>query len=240
MPKRPSQSGSSCSELPPKSIRQALALTMAKSSRQLIDDWLAQGRVERQPDGCLIWNGAINNGGYPIKKIKGKSWMVPRLLLTLDLGQEFTSHERAYQTCGNLRCVNPEHLQKIPYGLNTHNLAMRVGNSTTERVKRYSTVAGAPTWGSTPTMADALRFVLSAALDWLEADPDHPHLTAAIEYEGAGRSQSIKISAQMAERIEQQRLPGECDNALGKSLIEIGLQVLENKLPRRLDESHDA
>jgi len=50
----------------------------------------------------------------------------------------------------------------------------------------------------------------------------------------------IKISAQMAERIEQQRLPGECDNALGKSLIEIGLQVLENKLPRRLDESHDA
>ena len=222
-------SNSGAEKLNPKPSTGVVNLEQPQSGQQLIDAWLLQDRVERQPDGCIVWNGATSNTGCPIIRFQARSWVVNRLILSLEIGRDLSPDERAYRTCRNPLCVNPQHLQSVPFGAKTQKLAMRLTPNTLERVERYRNTDG-PYWGRTPAMADAFRYVLSAALDWLEVSPSHKNLGAQIQYETGGKTCLLWISAVMAERIEQQRLPDERDSVLGKSLIEIGLQVLEKKL----------
>lgn len=68
-------------------------------------------------DGCWVWNGNINNVGRPVFTIDDKSGE-KRKVVTIQVQtymyEMFTGKEKNCRvmdiSCGNLRCVNPDHL----------------------------------------------------------------------------------------------------------------------------------
>jgi hypothetical protein len=61
--------------------------------------------------GCLLWNGSVNVGGYAVARIRGAAGQqVRRHVFTDLLGKAVQPDERVVATCGNRRCVSPEHL----------------------------------------------------------------------------------------------------------------------------------
>lgn len=77
-----------------------------------------QRKCERQPDGCLNWQGASNGKGYGRFKFKGKLLLAHRFAFAVanrsspDVG--VIDH-----ICNNPKCVEPSHLRHVSYAFNT-------------------------------------------------------------------------------------------------------------------------
>lgn len=82
-----------------------------------IYEWSAFGK-----GGCWDWAGSLHNDGYAAWNTGGRQIKVHRASYLLNVGpvpnKRFVVH-----TCGNRRCVNPDHLKLVDYkGLYQHNL----------------------------------------------------------------------------------------------------------------------
>jgi hypothetical protein len=66
-------------------------------------------KVDKQEDGCWIWEGAKNNKGYGIFSYKGKTILAHRMSWLLHNG-EIPKEQNVLHKCDVRACVNPEHL----------------------------------------------------------------------------------------------------------------------------------
>lgn len=74
---------------------------------------------------CWLWQGAMDKG-TPRAKVNRKMVYVRRLVLELS-GKEIKTNLRATTTCGDERCVNPDHVvAKTPSSINART-AMSTG-----------------------------------------------------------------------------------------------------------------
>ncbi len=81
-------------------------------ARQAISERLYK-RLKRQPDGCVIWTGAISPNGYGTIRTDSpnpKTIYVHRLAYELALG-EITEKHDVHHKCENKLCCNPNHLK---------------------------------------------------------------------------------------------------------------------------------
>lgn len=63
-----------------------------------------------EPRGaCGVWSGATVNDN-PVAIIMGTRVQLRRMVLEHNLGRPMEPRERATTTCGNRRCLNPEHV----------------------------------------------------------------------------------------------------------------------------------
>jgi len=79
---------------------------------------------ERRPSfvesvtGCWIWQGHVNNGGYPQTKIGRKSHRAHRVFYEHFVGA-IPEGMTLDHLCGNRKCVNPAHLEPTTIRDNT-------------------------------------------------------------------------------------------------------------------------
>lgn len=67
-------------------------------------------------DGCLLWSGMLSDKGSPIVEVQRRQVHVQRYLWNVSHPDEVgmdAAHVCPY-TCGKQRCVNVEHLRKVP------------------------------------------------------------------------------------------------------------------------------
>lgn len=73
-------------------------------------------KVRREADDdCWVWTGAVSHSrkrGYPKLRIRQKAYSVRPIVFTLYVG-EVPKQQNVGSTCGNVLCVNPDHL-KLP------------------------------------------------------------------------------------------------------------------------------
>lgn len=62
---------------------------------------------------CLVWNRSTCNG-HPALRVNGKTMLVRRVLWE-ELNGEIPAGKIIRATCGDIRCVNPEHLSMTTY-----------------------------------------------------------------------------------------------------------------------------
>ena len=74
---------------------------------------------EIQDNGCIIFQGSKDGQGYGRYFKNGKSKLVTRAVLALQLGYELPTSMDACHTCDRPSCINPEHLWA---GTRTQNL----------------------------------------------------------------------------------------------------------------------
>lgn len=74
-------------------------------------------------NGCLIWNGHTDTGGYPNITFKGKKYLVHRAYYK-ELVGNIESHDTLDHLCRNKMCVNPEHLEPVSRSENVKRMQM--------------------------------------------------------------------------------------------------------------------
>lgn len=65
---------------------------------------------------CLMWSGGCHMQGYPMMRDprdKSKMILVARYLMEKKLGYRLKRDTRVKNTCGNIKCVNPDHYDVI-------------------------------------------------------------------------------------------------------------------------------
>lgn len=72
-------------------------------------DWLA-AHVGHSGTECLIWPFSCSTPGYGQGTQGGKTFLAHRLMCELVHGKAPTMAHHAAHSCGNRRCVNPDHL----------------------------------------------------------------------------------------------------------------------------------
>ena len=60
---------------------------------------------------CWLLSGKCSKGGYIRVGYQGKSYYAHRLAKSFAVGYELPKNVQVRHTCGNLRCINPEHLR---------------------------------------------------------------------------------------------------------------------------------
>jgi hypothetical protein len=78
-----------------------------------MSDWETRfwSKVDKGPawsDGCWLWGGGVTNRGAGRIQIDGVTKMAARVSWQLHRGS--TQGRFVGQTCGDKRCVNPDHL----------------------------------------------------------------------------------------------------------------------------------
>lgn len=75
------------------------------------------GRVRKSKNGCWLWTGAGYRGGYGRIGLRGRVWMVHRVVY-----EHFLRHveedEVIDHLCRKPRCCNPEHLEAVKDAVN--------------------------------------------------------------------------------------------------------------------------
>lgn len=63
-------------------------------------------KIERQGE-CWVWTAAMSHGN-PVMSVKGRSRQARRFIYSQH--HELGNSEKLFDTCGDKRCVNPDHL----------------------------------------------------------------------------------------------------------------------------------
>jgi hypothetical protein len=82
-------------------------------------------------DGCWVWQGTKNSGGYGYLRNLKQIVMVHRVALAHRYGP-ITPHLMACHACGNPACINPEHLYLGTAKQNSADM-VRHGNAGTQK-----------------------------------------------------------------------------------------------------------
>lgn len=91
-------------------------VTAALSARGLATRIAERGPLLRDVDGCAVWQGGTNGNGVPQVFAQGRPANVVRLVRTI-LNQELPGPgEGLMNTCGNRRCVDPDHYEVVEHG----------------------------------------------------------------------------------------------------------------------------
>ena len=61
-------------------------------------------------DDCVLWDGAVNYEGYPMVHYRGRTQTGHRVSYRIHVGPIPRNHW-VIRTCGNIRCLNPKHLE---------------------------------------------------------------------------------------------------------------------------------
>lgn len=104
---------------------------------------------------CWLWQGAMDKGA-PRAKVNGKMVYVRRLVLELS-GKKIPASMRATTTCGDERCVNPDHVvARTPSAINSA-VAKRTGFA--RKAARRAKISAAKRKNSkvTPEMVAEIR-----------------------------------------------------------------------------------
>jgi hypothetical protein len=80
---------------------------MRQNTLETINNWFFSKLITM--NGCLLWNGQVNNKGYGQVKLVGRWIYVHRLSYFIFRGQ-IPNKLMVLHTCDNTRCVNPAHL----------------------------------------------------------------------------------------------------------------------------------
>jgi hypothetical protein len=92
----------------PRRNRIAINLTEQRQS----DFWAQVDRRGR----CWIWTGRTDDYGYGHIKVAGRTLKTHRVAWTLERGEipaDLVLDHHHHSTCGNPRCVNPDHLEPV-------------------------------------------------------------------------------------------------------------------------------
>jgi hypothetical protein len=82
-----------------------------------LQSWLIERTTE---DGeCLIWTRGVNSSGHPVGTVNGKYSQSIRRFVALKAGKHVTARYVVVNSCGHLRCVNPDHLSPVSHGTKT-------------------------------------------------------------------------------------------------------------------------
>lgn len=67
----------------------------------------------KEEEGCLIWQRSVGGNGYPGFGMRGKSYVLHRLVhLVFNMdGQPFEG--QVHHTCRNKKCLQPDHLTNL-------------------------------------------------------------------------------------------------------------------------------
>lgn len=68
----------------------------------------------QESDGCWLWTGVLNEGGYGQFSWKGKTWRVHRLAYRVFVG-DFDDSLAIDHLCSNRSCINPAHLDAVTH-----------------------------------------------------------------------------------------------------------------------------
>lgn len=70
------------------------------------------GRYDEDENGCWVWRGVLNRGGYGRLTVAGKQWLAHRYAWTLAVG-DIPNGLTIDHLCFNAACVNPDHLREL-------------------------------------------------------------------------------------------------------------------------------
>lgn len=65
--------------------------------------------------GCWIWNGPVNEFGWPVVEIEGKHRLTANIIYEWRYGPIWEGKE-LMPDCGMEKCVNPDHMFLVPDG----------------------------------------------------------------------------------------------------------------------------
>lgn len=74
---------------------------------------------------CWLWTGALSDAGYPIFRPPGCGCMLVRRWVYANTGAALVARQPVVSTCGDRRCVNPDHLRVSTVALITQAAAAR-------------------------------------------------------------------------------------------------------------------
>ena len=82
----------------------------------LVKTHILTSKQEPQPTGCIHWTGPRHRQGYGMiggirmPGMTGIMMTVHRLMMKITLNRALSRTEEVIHTCGNMQCVNPDHL----------------------------------------------------------------------------------------------------------------------------------
>lgn len=87
---------------------------------------LVSDRVEVDYNGCLRWQGAHNDDGYPYIYLDGKMVGAHRFIFGTLVG-DLAPGEPVHHKCDTRDCIRPDHLQRATAASNNLDMLARVG-----------------------------------------------------------------------------------------------------------------
>lgn len=69
-------------------------------------------RVNKMDNGCWLWTGANNGGGYGVMRDGEKTVYVVQVAWSINHPGSSLTPGKITHTCGNENCCNPEHLKE--------------------------------------------------------------------------------------------------------------------------------
>lgn len=78
-------------------------------------------KIEPQENGCWLWTGSLDKGGYGRFKFRGSNWKAARVSYTLwvsEIPEGFQIDHVKARGCTNKSCVCPDHLEAVTQQVN--------------------------------------------------------------------------------------------------------------------------
>ncbi len=94
---------------------------------------LIAARSTARPDGCVMWDLALNGDGYAQTRFGGRLIPVHRIAFELARGP-IPAGQEIDHLCRNRACLNPDHLEAVGHDVN---IARRVPSPRGYRLGRY-------------------------------------------------------------------------------------------------------